>query len=99
MILQRSRSSAEAALREPLKRSQRGQVCGDGWGVWRRKGGRRGAKGGSPQSSNLIKIFNTSGRPRFDSLKEHRDEKRGQTADCTPWKRGAEEKEERRSKE
>lgn len=54
-----------------------------------------GLRRGSPQSSSLIKIFNTSERPCFDSLKEHRDRKRGQTADCTPWKRGGEEKKRR----
>lgn len=47
---------------------------------------------GSPQSSSLIKIFNTSERPRFASLKRHGDEKRGLTADVHPepregWKR------------
>lgn len=31
---------------------------------------------GLGQSSSLIKIFNTSERPRFDSLKEHRDGKK-----------------------
>lgn len=43
-----------------------------------------GGRGGNPQSRSLIKIFNTSERPCFDSLKEHGDEKRSQTADCTP---------------
>lgn len=46
-------------------------------GVYRGEKEEAGGLRGSPQSSSLIKIFNTSQRPRFDSLKEHGDEKRG----------------------
>lgn len=54
----------------------RGQDCGDSWDVQRRKEGSRRAEG-SPQGSSLIKIFNTSEGPYFDSLKEHGDQERG----------------------
>ena len=46
-------------------------------GVYRGEKEEAGGLRGSPQSSSLIKIFNTSERPCFDSFKEHGDEKRG----------------------
>lgn len=45
--------------------------------VYRGEKKEAGGLKGSPQSSSIIKIFNTSERPCFDSLKENGDEKSG----------------------
>lgn len=47
-----------------------------------------GLREGSLQSGSLIKIFNTSERPGFDSLKELGDETRGQQLIVPPQKEG-----------
>lgn len=52
-----------------------------------------GLREGSLQSGSLIKIFNTSERPGFDSLKELGDETRGQQLIVPPEKEGEETRE------